>query len=257
MLNGGVNIEAVKLGQRQIFLMKKENLTKRVQLFYAKNKNMEYFIQYMVAILVRDSLSKGTFTEPLKNLIREVYLTLEPNDTMRQYSPFFKAFFNGSEWKQLIKKLFKNESAYFAYTEEARLYSSYLEESGTLNNRREGLIYHVETIFEDAEGKKHKLTIPDTDPTKDEALTANILRTLSTLTVFETGGVRKFVEFISYKTPGMTIATAFNSRKAEKAAQAAKEEKDEAGLFQKEQNKTVQIRKLFKKQRTETQKFRH
>lgn len=55
----------------------------------------------------------------------------------------------------------------------------------------------------------------------------------------------------------MTIATAFNSRKAEKAAQAAKEEKDEAGLFQKEQNKTVQIRKLFKKQRTETQKFRH
>lgn len=222
-------MEAVKLGQRQIFLMKKENLTKRVQLFYAKNKNMEHFIQYMVAILVRDSLSKGTFTEPLKNLIREVYLTLEPNDTMRQYSPFFKAFFNGSEWKQLIKKLFKNESAYFAYTEEARLYSSYLEESGTLNNRREGLIYHVETIFEDAEGKKHKLTIPDTDPTKDEALTANILRTLSTLTVFETGGVRKFVEFISYKTPGMTIATAFNSRKAEKAAQAAKEEKDEAG----------------------------
>lgn len=214
-----VDMDAVKLGQRQIFLMKKENLTKRVQDFYTKNQNIEHLIQYMVAILVRNSFSKGTFTEQLKDLIREVYLTLEPNDTMRRYSPFFKTYFNGSEWKELVKKLFKNKENYFAYTEEARFYTNFLEQAGTLTNCREGLVYHVESVFEDADGKKHKLTIPDVAPTKDEELTANILRALSTLTVFENAGVRKFVEFVSYKTPGLTIASSYNNRKVEKAAE--------------------------------------
>lgn len=159
-------MEAVKLGQRQVFLMKKESLTKRVQMFYEQTKNIEQLIQYMVAILVRNALSQGIFTEQLKELVREIYLTSEPNDTLRQYSPFFKHCFSGGEWK------------------------------------------------------KHKLTIPDTDPTKNEEQTENILRTLSILTVFENAGVRKFVEYVSYKTPGMTIASAHNSRKEKKAATA-------------------------------------
>ena len=232
------------LGQRQIFLMKKENLAKRVQNFYETNKNSEHLIQYMVAILVRNALSQGTFTEQLKDLIREVYLTTEPNDTMRQYSPFFKTCFNGGEWKTIIKKLFKKESNYYAATEEARFYNNYLEKQGTLDNRREGLVYHVESIFEDASGKKHKLTIRDTDPTKDEELTANILRTLTTLTIFENTGVRKFVELISYKTPGVVIATAYNCRKEEKAAaQASLDEKDSI-----EASPKVSQRKIIEKQ---------
>ncbi|MDT2600867.1 hypothetical protein P7D85_13865 [Enterococcus hulanensis] len=213
-------MEAVKLGQRQVFLMKKESLTKRVQMFYEQTKNIEQLIQYMVAILVRNALSQGIFTEQLKELVREIYLTSEPNDTLRQYSPFFKHCFSGGEWKELIKKMFKNESTYFASTKEARFYNNYLGKDGTLNNRREGLVYHVESVFEDAAGKKHKLTIPDTDPTKNEEQTENILRTLSILTVFENAGVRKFVEYVSYKTPGMTIASAHNSRKEQKAAAA-------------------------------------
>ncbi|MGG5370257.1 hypothetical protein [Enterococcus sp. AZ196] len=238
-------MDAVKLGSRQIFLMKKESLTKRVQDFYASTKNNERLIQFMVAILVRNSLSQGIITEQLKELIREVYLTAEPNDTMRRYSPFFKRCFSGSEWKGLIKKLFKNESNYFANTEEARFYNNYLENEGTLKNHREDLIYHVESVFEDAEGKKHKLTIPDTDPTKSEEQTVNILRTLSLLTVFENAGVRKFVEYVSYKTPGLTIASAHNSRKEKKAAQASQtknvtEAAAQAPQQEKEQKQFVQ-----------------
>ena len=77
-------MEAVKLGQRQVFLMKKESLTKRVQMFYEQTKNIEQLIQYMVAILVRNALNQGIFTEQLKELVREIYLTSEPNDTLRQ-----------------------------------------------------------------------------------------------------------------------------------------------------------------------------
>jgi len=241
-------MDAVKLGQRQVFLMKKENLTKRVQAFYDQTKNIEHLIQYMVAILVRNALSQGVFTDQLQELIREVYLTSEPSDTLRQYSPFFKRCFSGGEWKELIKKMFKNESTYFDNTKEARFYNNYLEKEGTLNNRRAGLVYHVESIFEDAAGKKHKLTIPDTDPTKNEEQTENILRTLSILTVFENDGVRKFVEYVSYKTPGITIASAHNSRKEKKAeaAQTPKTEKDtmiasaQAPQEEKKQKQSVQ-----------------
>lgn len=211
------SMDKVQLGQRQIFLMKKENLAKRVQDYYAKNKNIDYLIQYMVAILVRSSLCAEEISESLIDLVREVYLTSESSGILRQYSPYFKNYFSENEWKQLITKLFKNDSNYFAGTEEARFYNNYLQKEGTLNNRREDLIYHVESIFEDANGKKHKLTIRDTDPTKDVELTTNILRTLTTLTVFETTGIRKFVEFVSYKTVGTLVATSYDVRKEEKA----------------------------------------
>ncbi|MDU5336813.1 hypothetical protein [Enterococcus sp.] len=153
------------------------------------------------------------------DLIREVYLSAEKTNTMCQYLPYFQDYFSVDEWESLIKRLYGNRSQYFAQTIEARIYKGFLEQEGTLDNRIEGLVYRVEAIFEGEDGKKHKLTIRETDPTIDEELTINILNILTTLSIFKVEGGQKFATYVSYKTQGTIIATSNNSRqKPQKAA---------------------------------------
>lgn len=130
--------------------------------------------------------------------------------------PYFENYFTADQWKIVIKRLFNGHSSYLTQTEEARLNSSYLAQEGTLDNRVEGLVYRVEAIFEDSIGKKHKLTIRETDSTFDEAQTIQVLTILTTLSIFDTADARKYATYVSYQTSGKVIATAHNSRKKTK-----------------------------------------
>ena len=230
-------MNVAKLAERQLFLMKAENLEKRVRAYYAQTQDVDSLIEYGVAILVRSFFCMGSFSELIQDLIQEVYLTVEPTAVMRQYLPYFEDYFTENEWQTIVNRLFGNHTTYLAQTEEARVNKGYLEQTGTLDNRIEGLVYRVEAVFEDTIGKKHKLTIRDTDSTFNEAQTIQVLNILTTLSIFDTADVRKYETYVSYQTPGKIIATSHNSR--QKTKPTAKEPETIAAEQPPEKEKTV------------------
>lgn len=179
----------------------------------------------------------GSFAELIQDLIQEVYFTVEPTAVMRRYLPYFEDYFTADEWQTIVNRLFGNHTTYLAQTEEARVNKGYLEQTGTLDNRIEGLVYRVEAVFEDTIGKKHKLTIRDTDSTFNEAQTIQVLNILTTLSIFDTADVRKYETYVSYQTPGKIIATSHNSR--QKTKPTAKEPETIAAEQPPEKEKTV------------------
>ena len=220
-------MEVAKLGQRQLFLMKWENLEGRIIKRFEQSQNVSEVIEYLVVVLVRNALCSRAISETLQALIRELFLTSEPNDTLRRYAPYFEKYCEKSEWKTIIKRLFRNEADYLACTKEARGYKEYLVKEGTLDIRQENHAYIVESFFEDMNGKRHKLTIREVDPNKAAPVVTKLLQILTTLTIFETNGVRKFVKFINYEGSGKIITTAYDTRleEVEKSAQEMTNEK--------------------------------
>ena len=205
-------MDVAKLGQRQLFLMKWENLEGRIIKRFEQSQNVSEVIEYLVAVLVRSALCSRAISETLQALIRELFLTSEPSDTLRRYAPYFEEYCEKSEWKTIIKRLFRNEADYLACTKEARGYKEYLTKEGTLDIRQENHAYIVESFFEDMNGKRHKLTIREVDPNKAAPVVTKLLQILTTLTIFETNGVRKFVKFINYEGSGKIITTAYDTR---------------------------------------------
>ena len=219
-------MDVAKLGQRQLFLMKRENLEGRILKRFEQSKNVSEVIEYLVAVLVRSALCSRAISDTLKSLIRELLLTSEPNDTLRRYAPYFEEYCEKSEWKTIIKRLFHNEADYLAYTKEARAYKEYFTKEGTLDIRQENHAYIVESFFEDMNGKRHKLTIREVDPNKAASVVTKLLQILTTLTIFETNGVRKFVKFINYEGSGKIITTAYDTR-LEEVEESAQESSNE------------------------------
>ena len=219
-------MDVAKLGQRQLFLMKWENLEGRILKRFEQSQNVSEVIEYLVAVLVRSALCSRAISETLKSLIRELFLTSEPSDTLRRYAPYFEEYCEKSEWKTIIKRLFRNETDYLACTKEARGYKAYLIKEGTLDIRQENHVYIVESFFGDMNGKRHKLTIREVDPNKAAPVVTKLLQILTTLTIFETNGVRKFVKFINYEGSGKIITTAYDTR-LEEVEESAQESSDE------------------------------
>ena len=219
-------MDVAKLGQRQLFLMKWENLEGRILKRFEQSQNVSEVIEYLVAVLVRNALCSRAISETLQALIRELFLTSEPSDTLRRYAPYFEEYCEKSEWKTIIKRLFRNEADYLAYTKEARGYKDYFTKEATLDIRQENHAYIVESFFEDMNGKRHKLTIREVDPNKAAPVVTKLLQILTTLTIFETNGVRKFVKFINYEGSGKIITTAYDTR-LEEVEESAQESSDE------------------------------
>ncbi len=220
-------MDVAKLGQRQLFLMKWENLEGRILKCFEQSQNVSEVIEYLVAVLVRSALCSRAISETLQALIRELFLTSEPSDTLCRYAPYFEKYCEKSEWKTIIKRLFRNEADYLACTKEACGYKDYFAKEGTLDIRQENHAYIVESFFEDMNGKRHKLTIREVDPNKAAPVVTKLLQILTTLTIFETNGVRKFVKFINYEGSGKIITTAYDTRleEVEKSAQESSNEK--------------------------------
>lgn len=213
-------MEMKKLGTRQLFLMKRDTLEKKMLAYFEATKDSDTLIQYLVAVMVRHALHlTDAFSFLCKDVLRDILLSTEPTETMRLFMPLFKDYFNENEWEMLIKKMYRNESNYFQQTQEMRRLKNLMEKAGTLSLYREGLVYHIESFFVDALGKRHKLTIREVDPNKEEMVVVGLLSILTKLTIFEVDGVRKFVAFVNYKGGGNIETTAYDTRK-----EATKEE---------------------------------
>ncbi|MGH1831131.1 hypothetical protein ABE871_06800 [Enterococcus gilvus] len=208
-------MDVKKLGTRQLFLMKRESLEKKIVTCYEQSGDADSVIEYLVAVMVRNALNlTGAFSFLCKDLLRDLFLTVEPTDTLRLFLPFFKEYFESKEWEGLIKRYFGSPSEYFSQTEMIRSFKNAFEKQGSLDLYREGLVYDIRSRFEDAVGKRHLLTIRDVDPNKEETLVAEILEVLTLLSIFEVDGVRKFVALIDYKGGGHVETTSYKVGKA-------------------------------------------
>jgi hypothetical protein len=209
------NMDVKKLGTRQLFLMKRESLEKKIVTYYEQSGDADSVIEYLVAVMVRNALNlTGAFSFLCKDLLRDLFLTVEPTDTLRLFLPFFKEYFESKEWEGLIKQYFGSPSGYFAQTESIRSFKNAFEKQGGLDLYREDLVYDIRSRFEDAAGKRHLLTIRDVDPNKEETLVVEILEVLTLLSIFEVDGVRKFVALVDYKGGGHVETTSYKVGKA-------------------------------------------
>ena len=208
-------MDVKKLGTRQLFLMKRESLEKKIVTYYEQSGDADSVIEYLVAVMVRNALNlTGAFSFLCKDLLRDLFLTVEPTDTLRLFLPFFKEYFESKEWEGLIKQYFGSPSEYFSQTEMIRPFKNAFEKQGSLYLYREGLVYDIRSRFEDAVGKRHLLTIRDVDPNKEETLVVEILEVLTLLSIFEVDGVRKFVALVDYKGGGHVETTSCKVGKA-------------------------------------------
>lgn len=194
-------MDVAKLGQRQLFGMKKENLFKRVLRSFEQNQQVAEVVEYLVAILVRHSLCVSDFSlQPLKELIHELFLSATPNDTLRQHCVYFQHFFSDEEWQTITQRLFSSKEEYQASTKEACSYKKLLEKKSREHSQESDFQFDLISVFKDAAGKKHTWTLRDTKPITSPEETAEVLNILTTLTIFQTSGVRRFAEYVKFKS---------------------------------------------------------
>lgn len=188
-----------KLNQRQIFGMKKENLAKKINQYYSETRDLASVLEYIVAILVRNALVTSDFSLFMNELVRELYLSAEPNEVLRRMSPYFQDYFTKREWDAVIKRLFKSKTNYFQNTKTARENQKHLTKPNTKKAPLDDREVAIESVFQDANGKNHKWTLRDADPLKGKKDFEPILAILTTLSIFENNGVRRFVQLVGSK----------------------------------------------------------
>jgi hypothetical protein len=196
-------VQTTPLSQRQLFSMKKETLEAKIIAYFEHSKNAADIIQYAVAIMVRNALVCGDFAFICQDLIRQIFMTAKPCDAMRRYCLLFEDYFSKTEWKNVLKRIFLNQREYQQYAEKARIYKNILDAPNTGSRKNLDLDIRLVSVFEDANGKKHTLTLRDADETKTRAQAARTLKILTTLTIFKKAdGTRKFVKLVKNNRPG-------------------------------------------------------
>ncbi|MDT2661247.1 hypothetical protein P7E02_15335 [Enterococcus hulanensis] len=198
-------MEIKQLTRRQLFTMKnRKNLETKVRKFWEATKNADLVVEYIVAIIVRNALVASDFSLPCQDVVRDLLFQAEPSETLRKFSPFFKDYLDESEWINVIKRLFKNENAYYKATKKMRIHE------GNLKNRGSAVLadnydsYTLVSVFEDTNGKKHTWKLRDADPSNTLEETKRILNILTTLTIFQKGDARQFAKFLDCEFKGTT-----------------------------------------------------
>lgn len=198
-----VNSLTKPLTARQLFGIKRENLEKKVLAYYETTHDAASVVEYAVAILVRHALVVSDFTGLFQELIREIYLTVEPDETLKKHCMYFKNYFKSGEWDQVISRLFGNKKNYQHFSKKTFVYDQRLKAGGSGECKNPDLQMRIVSIFEDANGKKHTLTIGVADERNSKPEVEGILQILTTLSIFETNGVRRFASFVKSTRPGI------------------------------------------------------
>ena len=185
------------ISTRQIFFMCKESLEKRMTLFFEESQNADYLIECAVAILVRHALTIDSFAEICKSLIRTIYLTAKPSDTLRRFSPYFEHYFENHEWhKSVVPRLFMNRKDYSRLSKSVSINTKYLLTPTTSTDPYNA----IKTVFRDGSGKKYTWTLKNIDTKRPDEEIRTLLKILTTLTIFKKGEVRAFAKFVKFNT---------------------------------------------------------
>ncbi|HCM85925.1 MULTISPECIES: hypothetical protein [Enterococcus] len=212
---------AVKpLNERQLFRMKRENLEKRINQYYAETHDSEAVLEYGMAVLVRNAIVMEDYSFICKDLIRKIFLTSEPSKKMQDYCLYFYDYFDYSDWEIVRKRLFKHKAEFSELTRPIRALTKLVRAAAaptfdtvddiltmiTKNDTEERkanafankdrYTFLYKSFFEDANGKKHNLTFRHADISKSDEEFYSLLEILTKLTIFEKDGTRRFTEIV-------------------------------------------------------------
>ncbi|MGL9731057.1 glycosyltransferase family 1 protein [Enterococcus sp. DIV0756] len=183
------------LSQLQLFVPKRERLEKAIMKAYTDSQDADTVIQYVVAALIRNALCISDFSLICQELVREILLVAEPTDVLRKFAPLFRDFFDsGKEWEQVTKRLYKKTKEYHRYNNRVSDCKKYLFAKTTPIEELNGQQYKLVSTFEDAIGKIHTWSLRDADKNASAMKIDAVLELLSSLTIFEKEGVRRFVK---------------------------------------------------------------
>lgn len=183
------------LSQLQLFVTKRERLEKAIMKAYTNSHDADTVIQYVVAVLVRNALCISDFSLICQDLVREILLFAEPTDVLRKFAPLFREFFDsGKEWEQVTRRLYKKTKEYHRYNNRVSDCKKYLFAKTTPIEELNGQQYKLVSTFEDAIGKIHTWSLRDADKNASAMKIDAVLELLSSLSIFEKDGVRRFVK---------------------------------------------------------------
>ncbi|MBO1308043.1 hypothetical protein JZO70_17845 [Enterococcus sp. 669A] len=188
------------LQQKQLFSLTRRNLEARIRKFAKEGSNPAYLIQCAVVILLRNAFSPENFSLLAKEEICQLFLTgdLEALSSVRHLCVYFKEYFSNTDWEKLIIRLFGSEKEYLNHTATLRAQTDHLHKYLHGGKRQPAELMDIATVYKDAAGKKHRFTLKGTDPCYSVEETTALLSILTTLTLFEKDGVRRFTELFRY-----------------------------------------------------------
>lgn len=183
------------LGQRQLFGMKRETLEARLIENYKHGKDSAYAIQCALIILIRNALSPANFSFLAKELICSLFLESNDLQEVKELCVYFRPYFTDDQWKKVTTRLFPSRKERSKIIEQARLYTEKLSllHSGEREAQTKASLL---STFLDENGKKHSWTLSNVDPTLTSKQHEDYLSLLSTLTILQKDGVRRFVSLV-------------------------------------------------------------
>ncbi|MGL9727695.1 hypothetical protein [Enterococcus sp. DIV0756] len=205
-----------KLSSRQIFGVKRESVERRIEAYFEETNDGKTVVQYAFALLLRNALSVTDFSGMLATIIQQIFLSSQPDDTLCSLAPFFKSYFSGGEWENVVTRLFGNKKNYHAYDATITHYKKYVFEKTTPIDELRNQQYKYTSVFLKENGETHTWSMRDADPNISEEKFQAIIELLSMLTVFEKDGNRLFVEVVSSDLMNCTRRSLIKKKKAPK-----------------------------------------
>lgn len=183
------------LGQRQLFGMKRETLEARLIENHAHKKDSAFTIQSVLIALIRNALSPADFSFLAKELICTLFLEKNDLQEVKELCVYFRPYFTDDQWGKMITRLFPTPQKRSAITEQARLYSEKfpLLHSGARDVDTKASLL---STFLDEHGKKHSWTLSNVDPNLTSQQHEDYLSLLTTLTILQKDGVRRFTAIV-------------------------------------------------------------
>ncbi len=190
----------LKLGQVQLFSLKPEGMARRFKKIREQNADSAYLLQCAVVVLVKNALSPLDYSKATQETISKLLLEGDVKDlaAVRHLCVYFEKFFTTEEWKKVVDRLFKNQAEFLKVTASTQKTMNHLHKMLYCGKRQPKELMNIATVYKDANGKKHRFTIKDVDPCYSAEETTELLSILTTLTIFEKDGVRRFTDLVRY-----------------------------------------------------------
>lgn len=230
------------LTQRTIFLSKRATLEKKFSDAADQGVEKGDLIQCAVAVMVRNAFTPIDLSYLIKDQIRSWFLTNAVARSARKYCIYFREYFTADEWKIIIDQLFDSKEEFLQVTERLRLHIEKLQpmlHSGSWEAQtKQSLV----TVFKDENGKKHGWTLSNVDRKYSTQENCELLAILTTLTIFEKDGVRRFTELV--KNSFTTTFADYNSENEDERVKVWREhpkttkEKNDSAELEENQQKT-------------------
>ncbi|EOH95201.1 hypothetical protein [Enterococcus pallens] len=189
-----------KLQLTQLTTMKRKGLERRFSEHFAEHRTIQHIVESAVFVLVRNAFSPDNFSFLGQELICRIFLegNVQELASVRHFCVYFKEYFTPEHWEKVLSRLFENHEEYLAVTQATREKTNHLHKMLHSGSREAKELMNISTVYKDANGRKHRFTLKDADPCYSIEETTALLSILSSLTILEKDGVRRFTELVRY-----------------------------------------------------------